>query len=520
MFMIKMPVACLVMVLYAYYYYKKSIRLHTRASAIFEYMLLCLMVNLIADAVTEYTVNHRDVVPESFNYIWHVVFILSILVFVFLMYFYLLTYVEGGIHKGKDAERRAAGVVALICVIGILAAPIEYIDTEYGSYSLGPKAYVLYAGALYTMAMMLRNLLLYWKVIPKEKCETVRNSMLIFIVFAVAQMIFPYILVTSVGMSMMVLGFLFSSEDSNKYIDEKTGYYNKLGCQEILQEYILTKKSFILRGYLYIGNQRSIDAAMDSAGRQMAKADGCKTCVIADNMIAFLMEKEDSESVAWPLECREQTDGVREFVIKIAGDKWDNEEKILRQLSEFREKNEEAIMYRDNMTGIFNRNAYEKDIASHEQSGWPVWYILADINHLKETNDLYGHSAGDDLIRRMASLMSEVFSHDACVYRIGGDEFVAVYFGDKGDEKLKELYEAQRRQNESAGIQLDFAVGYAKYRRGEETWGDLGRRADYNMYQHKMSQKSGLEEGMRGGVISPEARKARDPYREEKGTGV
>lgn len=486
--MIKMPGACLAMVLYAYYYYKKSRRLHTRAAAIFEYMLLCLIVNLVADAVTEYTVNHRDIVPEPFNYAWHIVFLLSILLFVFLMYFYLLTYVESGIHKRKDSERRLVGSVGLVCVIGILIAPIEYIDTQYGSYSLGPKAYVLYAGALYTMAMMLRNLLLYWKDILPAKRETVRNSMLIFVGFSFIQMIFPYVLITSVGMSMMVLGVLFSAEDSNKYLDEKTGLFNKLGCQEILQEFILAKKSFIVRGYLYIGNQRSADAAVETAARQMAGTEGCKTAVIAENMIVFLMEKQDSHSVTWPLECREQTDGVRECMIKIEGNQWDSEEEIMRQLYRFREKNEEAVLYRDNMTGTFNRNAYEKDIASYEQSERSAWYILADINHLKETNDTYGHVAGDELIRRMASLMAEVFRHDARVYRMGGDEFAVVYFGDRVGQKIEELYEALGRQNESAGHRLGFAVGYAKYRRGEETWEDTVRRADYNMYQDKISQ--------------------------------
>ena len=85
--MLKMPVACLLLLSYAFYYYKKNKRLRTHTTAMFEAMMYTVLVNLVADAVTEFTVNHRDLVPELFNYVWHIVFLLTILNLCFFMYF-------------------------------------------------------------------------------------------------------------------------------------------------------------------------------------------------------------------------------------------------------------------------------------------------------------------------------------------------------------------------------------------------------------------------------------------------
>lgn len=85
----------------------------------------------------------------------------------------------------------------------------------------------------------------------------------------------------------------------------------------------------------------------------------------------------------------------------------------------------EKQSFEDTLTGMFNRNKFNQLMRSsdhHDIERLGIAYF--DINGLKETNDRYGHRAGDDLIRRAASIIMSCFEGKA--YRIGGDEFVVI----------------------------------------------------------------------------------------------
>lgn len=95
----------------------------------------------------------------------------------------------------------------------------------------------------------------------------------------------------------------------------------------------------------------------------------------------------------------------------------------------------------DALTGFKTRKAYYHDIEiieqNKEKSLQPVGVVFMDINGLKETNDNFGHKAGDELIASVARNVSEVFS-DAWGYRFGGDEFVLLSF-----DESKEMFESK-----------------------------------------------------------------------------
>ncbi len=79
----------------------------------------------------------------------------------------------------------------------------------------------------------------------------------------------------------------------------------------------------------------------------------------------------------------------------------------------------------DSLTKVFNRYSYTELLSSLQQSHPQLLGILfVDINKLKETNDLKGHDAGDELIKEAANILRKVF--DENIYRIGGDEFVII----------------------------------------------------------------------------------------------
>lgn len=95
----------------------------------------------------------------------------------------------------------------------------------------------------------------------------------------------------------------------------------------------------------------------------------------------------------------------------------------------------ERLAFEDGLTGLANRRAVddrlEVDLAAHTASGLPVAVVLADINRLKQTNDAFGHDAGDRLIVAVASAVKESarLAPGSLAARIGGDEFCVVVTG-------------------------------------------------------------------------------------------
>ena len=148
--------------------------------------------------------------------------------------------------------------------------------------------------------------------------------------------------------------------------------------------------------------------------------------------------------------------------------------------------------YIDALTEIPNRAAYiEKihELERMEDQTASVAIMVMDLDHFKDINDTWGHSAGDEVLRRAANCLSGCFSDkNSTVYRIGGDEFAVIAVGAKEDElsrKLKALGEVQ-----SGDIPYSISFGHSFVDRSEKNAVDQAfSRADAMMYAHK-TQKS------------------------------
>jgi len=81
----------------------------------------------------------------------------------------------------------------------------------------------------------------------------------------------------------------------------------------------------------------------------------------------------------------------------------------------------------DALTGIYNRTFFETELARMELSrDFPVSIIVADLDNLKITNDTFGHTAGDELIKNVSHIFKETFRAADIISRIGGDEFAVL----------------------------------------------------------------------------------------------
>lgn len=151
----------------------------------------------------------------------------------------------------------------------------------------------------------------------------------------------------------------------------------------------------------------------------------------------------------------------------------------------------EEVAYKDALTGIGNRVAFKAQMKEYAQTS-ELSCIVADVNHLKECNDKYGHSEGDILIRDVADCIRAVFDAAGSCYRIGGDEFCVLLPICDRQEILHGLEEVQNRiaeKNQNRRIPLSAAFGYAIRESLQERPEELFNRADAMMYDTKYQMK-------------------------------
>lgn len=155
----------------------------------------------------------------------------------------------------------------------------------------------------------------------------------------------------------------------------------------------------------------------------------------------------------------------------------------------------ETLAYQDPMTKVKNAASYklttenlEKQIASGTAE---FAVVMCDVNHLKQINDKYGHNAGDNAIKKASALICRSFP-SSIVFRIGGDEFVALLQGVEYEARnliienfAKILKEVEESSHEDE-LRVSLAYGMAAFVPNEDkSYQDVFNRADAEMYRQK-----------------------------------
>ncbi|MFN8079860.1 MAG: GGDEF domain-containing protein [Kineosporiaceae bacterium] len=87
--------------------------------------------------------------------------------------------------------------------------------------------------------------------------------------------------------------------------------------------------------------------------------------------------------------------------------------------------------YVDELTGLANRHAYARHLTRlrHERADEQVAAFMIDVDRFKAVNDTYGHPVGDEVLRRVASVLVELTRAGDLAVRMGGDEFLVFLSG-------------------------------------------------------------------------------------------
>lgn len=151
----------------------------------------------------------------------------------------------------------------------------------------------------------------------------------------------------------------------------------------------------------------------------------------------------------------------------------------------------------DALTGIFNRNGFDKTV-----DGLLAKYpdqncvgVELDIDDFKFLNDIYGHDLGDQAIRRLADSMRECFKGNVVLGRTGGDEFCALLLnetcesvGERLDAFVKTPQEISYKDKK---ITFCISLGYAEYPKHARDRKGLIKCADAALYEVKLHGKNG-----------------------------
>lgn len=186
---------------------------------------------------------------------------------------------------------------------------------------------------------------------------------------------------------------------------------------------------------------------------------------------------------------------VRASFITIEADENGKPKKVIyvtRDIDRDKKKEQQLILrsHTDALTGILNRRAYEEDIKSYKKSVCDenLVFVSMDVNGLKIVNDTMGHAIGDELLLGASECIRKSLSGYGKIYRIGGDEFVAL-LSVKPDEINHIIDNLKRVISEWKGDNLksiSISIGYVCADEMNNTSiHDMAREADKRMYEEK-----------------------------------
>ena len=151
------------------------------------------------------------------------------------------------------------------------------------------------------------------------------------------------------------------------------------------------------------------------------------------------------------------------------------------------------LSYHDPLTGLYNRRFLEEQMRLLDTSGQlPLSVIMGDVNGLKITNDVFGHSAGDRLLKKVANVLRSICRKEDIVARWGGDEFLIIL--PRTTQEMAETKIAQARlafeENYEESLQLSVSLGCAAKTAPEQNLELILRQAEEGMYHQKLLEGS------------------------------
>jgi len=149
----------------------------------------------------------------------------------------------------------------------------------------------------------------------------------------------------------------------------------------------------------------------------------------------------------------------------------------------------------DMLSGLANRNALEEYanrlIANSSREKKEFAFLFVDLDNFKDINDSLGHNVGDELLKKISSMISEALRSNDFVARVGGDEFVVIVERYHSIMELTAIVERIQKYLEQSWviqthpISIGSSIGIAFYPKDGKDLISLMKNSDIAMYEAK-----------------------------------
>lgn len=173
-----------------------------------------------------------------------------------------------------------------------------------------------------------------------------------------------------------------------------------------------------------------------------------------------------------------------------------------RLVNAFRQKHSylSKIANQDELTGLYNRryfkSTFQRELNRAKSYGGLLALVIFDIDHFKKVNDLYGHNAGDQVLRAIASIIKNNSRPIDIVARYGGEEF-AVLMPGAGTraaylfaERARKIIETTVFDAGEKKIAVTVSGGLCKWTKKTDAPEKMFGEADKNLYRSKISGRN------------------------------
>lgn len=276
----------------------------------------------------------------------------------------------------------------------------------------------------------------------------------------------------------------------------KANYQENIILNEIWETYINANQSYI---YLKDENLRYLlvnKALADFYKKEVREIIGRDVFAFADPGFAALSTRTElkvlatktvvEEELVW----RNRVFAATRFPVKLVSGRYGVGAYVRDITEEYNNKKELIYLsFHDPLTGLYNRRYVENEYTKLDvEANLPLTVIIGDVNGLKITNDIFGHQAGDLLLKKVAEILRMVCQKgDAVIARWGGDEFILFLPRTTGEEgeKLRMAVKEQFAQERINGLPGSISLGVDTKTVTTEDLAQTIRNAEERMYLEK-----------------------------------
>ena len=189
----------------------------------------------------------------------------------------------------------------------------------------------------------------------------------------------------------------------------------------------------------------------------------------------------------------------------------DNEDLNFESLNEFEQlevissslgtlvdKKIKSLIYYDELTKLPNRKLLFNLSNDLIEANKNFALIFVDLNKFKYINDVFGHSAGDEVLVNFSRRLKKCLKDKGIVTRYSGDEFIIIYNNYIDNDELQlffnnvilEEFKEPITFNNGKKVFMNFAAGVSVYPKDGNSFNDLINKSDFMMYSSKRSSKN------------------------------